>query len=95
MSDTCYVPFIGWMGFFSLAVMVLGASFIQIFSIQRAEWWYQHLLPLGATGRYPWYYSAPFPQAFFKEKLIKKRICKKELSEYINFQLEILKIMNK
>ena len=42
--------FIGGMGFFSLAVMVLGASFLQIFSIPAAEWWYQHLFPLGATG---------------------------------------------
>lgn len=42
--------FIGGMGFFSLAVMVLGASFLQIFSISAAEWWYQHLFPLGATG---------------------------------------------
>jgi hypothetical protein len=42
--------FIGGMGFFSLAVMVLGASFLQLFSNSAAEWWYQHLFPLGATG---------------------------------------------
>lgn len=42
--------FIGGMGFFALVVMVLGASFLQIFSIPAAEWWYQHLFPIGATG---------------------------------------------
>jgi len=42
--------FIGGTGFFALVVVVFGASFLQIFSISAAEWWYQHLLPLGATG---------------------------------------------
>lgn len=42
--------FIGGMGFFTLVLMVLGASFLQIFSLSAAEWWYQNLFPLGATG---------------------------------------------
>ena len=49
-SSYLLCAFIGGMGFFSLVVMVLGASFLQIFSIAAAEWWYQHLFPVGATG---------------------------------------------
>jgi hypothetical protein len=49
-SSYLLCAFIGGMGFFSLAAMVLGASFLQIFSISAAAWWYEHLFPLGATG---------------------------------------------
>ncbi len=42
--------FIGGMGFFALSVMILGAAFLQVFSFSAAEWWYEHLYPVGATG---------------------------------------------
>ena len=50
ISSYLLCAFISGMGFFALVVMVLGASFLQIFSISAAEWWYHHLFPLGATG---------------------------------------------
>ena len=49
-SSYLLCAFIGGMGFFAFVAMVLGASFLQLFSISAAEWWYQHLFPLGATG---------------------------------------------
>jgi len=49
-SSYLLCAFIGGMGFFALVVMVLGASFLQIFSISAAEWWYRQMFPLGATG---------------------------------------------
>ena len=42
--------FIGGMGFFALGVMILGASFIQVFSISAAEGWYQQVYPIGSIG---------------------------------------------
>jgi len=42
--------FIGGMGFSALAALVLGASLLQLFTISGAEWWYQHLFSIGATG---------------------------------------------
>jgi hypothetical protein len=60
--------FIGGMGFFSLTVMVLGASFLQIFSISAAEWWYQHLFPLGATGNIIGIICS-FSSGFFRGKI--------------------------
>jgi hypothetical protein len=41
---------IGFIGFFSLAITVFGASFIRIFSISVSEWWYKQMLPIGSTG---------------------------------------------
>jgi hypothetical protein len=41
---------IGFLGFFSLAITVFSASFIQIFSISTAEWWYKKVFPIGSTG---------------------------------------------
>ena len=41
---------IGFIGFFSLAITVFGASFIQIFSISASEWWYKQVFPIGSTG---------------------------------------------
>ena len=41
---------IGFMGFFSLAITVFGASLIQIFSISGSEWWYKQVFPIGSTG---------------------------------------------
>lgn len=59
--------FIGGMGFFALTVMILGASFLRIFSISVAEWWYQHLFPLGATGNTLGIICS-FSSGFFKGK---------------------------
>ena len=41
---------IGFTGFFSLAITVFSSSFIQIFSISAAEWWYKKVFPIGSTG---------------------------------------------
>ena len=41
---------IGFTGFFSLAITVFSASFIQIFSISGSEWWYKQVFPIGSTG---------------------------------------------
>ena len=41
---------IGFIGFFSLAITVFGASFVQIFSISASEWWYKQVFPFGSTG---------------------------------------------
>jgi len=49
-SSYLLCTFIGGMGFFALIIMVLGASFLQVFSLSAAEWWYHQLFPLGATG---------------------------------------------
>ena len=41
---------IGFVGFFSLAITVFGASLIQVFSISSSEWWYKQVFPLGLIG---------------------------------------------
>ena len=41
---------VGLTGLFSLAITVFGASFIQIFNIAAAEWWYKKVFPIGFTG---------------------------------------------
>jgi hypothetical protein len=41
---------VGFLGFSSLAITVLGSSFIQIFSISTSEWWYKKVFPIGSTG---------------------------------------------
>ena len=49
-SSYLLFSFIGWAGFFALVCMILGASFVQVFSLSAAEWWYQQTLPIGSTG---------------------------------------------
>ena len=42
--------FIGCTGFFLFVLMIVGASFIQVFSLSTAEWWYRQMLPVGTAG---------------------------------------------
>ena len=68
--DSFYLlcAFIGGMGFFTLAVVVVGASFLQVFSISAAEWWYRYLFPLGATGNILGIICS-FSSGFFRGKI--------------------------
>ena len=45
-----FFAWIGGIGFFALFVVVLGSAVIKIPSISKAEWWYNHLFPMGAIG---------------------------------------------
>lgn len=42
--------FLGGMGFCALFILVLGASFLQLFAESAAEWWYHHFFLIGAAG---------------------------------------------
>ena len=60
--------FIGGMGFFALAIVIVGASFLQVFSFSAAEWWYRYLFPLGATGNILGIICS-FTSGFFRGKI--------------------------
>jgi hypothetical protein len=49
-NSSSFFAFIGGMGFFTLFVLVLVPSIIQIFSVSASEGLYEFLFPIGSAG---------------------------------------------
>ena len=49
-NSSLFFSFVRGIGFFSLFVLVLGPSIIQIFSVAISEELYEYLFPIGSTG---------------------------------------------
>jgi len=41
---------IGGIGFFAMCLTCVGTVIIQLFSVSKSIWWYEHLEPFGAIG---------------------------------------------